>query len=141
MFPPESHVLTVPIIIHSHAPGVPASAILKPSPRVLTEQLPQASEKETSSEGRHVLGIRETHCPYGHGHLQSHTGPGTLPWTPAHFCQAFWENTASELNDLGQLYGLRSSKQAHQPPGPIWDSVFTELSLARVLAPVAVRFP
>lgn len=66
---------------------------------------------------------------------------GLCPWTPAHFCQAFWEDTASELNDLGQLYGLRSSKQAHQPPGPIWDSVFTELSLARVLAPVAVRFP
>lgn len=25
-----------------------------------------------------MLGIRETHCPYGHGQLQSHTGPGIL---------------------------------------------------------------
>lgn len=41
---------------------------------------------DKSSERRHVLGIHDTHCPYGHGTLQSHTGPGTLPldtsWLP-----------------------------------------------------------
>lgn len=109
---------------------------------IQSEQLPQTSEKETEVQrGDMCWEYMKPTVPMAVDNYRATLALRLCPWTSAHFHQEFWENAASELNDLGQLCGLRSSKQVHQPPGPIWDSGFTELSLARVPGPVAVRYP
>lgn len=109
---------------------------------MFTELLPQASEKEREVQRG---GVRweytEATVAMAMAICRATLAPGLSPWTPAHSHQTFWGNTASDLNDLGQLYGLRSRKGAHQPPGHIWDSGVTKLSLTRVLGPMAARYP